>query len=204
MILDIYKITNDLNIFPKLYEHYIRNNNVFFIIENFGQKNIPSTPFNLDTFIKNAIKKIHTIHSLNITHGDLNTRNIMIIYNDIYFIDVDSCKKIDDKVPLTMTPLDDKVPLTMTPLDDKVPLTMTPLDDKVPLTMTSLDDKVPLTMNIIKDLVLLLQSIISKLLYKLLLKRNEIDNFVKKIEILYITYIKDTYPKNIYDQFIKL
>ena len=93
LLLKIFSLTNDLNIFPKFYNYYqfSQISKVFIVMERI---NISYTLeiFDLHKLVKNIITKIHKLHNLNIYHSDLNNRNVILSNNNIYIIDVDSCK----------------------------------------------------------------------------------------------------------------
>jgi tRNA A-37 threonylcarbamoyl transferase component Bud32 len=93
LLLHVFKITHDLNIFPKLYNYYQfpQLSKIFIVMERINLSYSNET-FNLHKLIKNIITKIHRLHNLNIYHSDLNNKNVILLNNDICIVDVDSCK----------------------------------------------------------------------------------------------------------------
>jgi tRNA A-37 threonylcarbamoyl transferase component Bud32 len=93
LLLKVFRLTHDLNIFPKLYNYYQfpQLSKIFIVMERINLSYSNDT-FNLHTLIKNIITKIHKLHNLNIYHSDLNNRNVILSNNNIYIVDVDSCK----------------------------------------------------------------------------------------------------------------
>jgi tRNA A-37 threonylcarbamoyl transferase component Bud32 len=93
LILKIFSLTNDLNIFPKFYNYYqfSQTSKIFIVMDRI---NISDTSeiYDVNKLIKNIIIKIHKLHNLNIYHSDLNNRNVILSNNNIYIVDVDSCK----------------------------------------------------------------------------------------------------------------
>lgn len=84
--LTIYKIASDNNISPKCFNDVCdeyKNNNIIFseFIHDILTKNI-----DIDTYLK-IQEKLKKLHTLNIIHGDISLRNIIMKDDEPYIID---------------------------------------------------------------------------------------------------------------------
>lgn len=93
LMIKIFRIGQEYNLFPKLFKCYKHDDTYYIIMERVNDC-FKREKVDIDLLIKNSISKLYTMHKLNICHKDLDRRNIMIINNDIIFIDVDSCSFI--------------------------------------------------------------------------------------------------------------
>lgn len=93
-LIKFFRIMEPYNIFPKLYKCY-KYKDTFYIIMEYINEDFDREKIELNTLIHNSIYKLSKIHEFKICHRDLNTRNIIIVNNDIFFIDVDSCHFIE-------------------------------------------------------------------------------------------------------------